>query len=314
MAWVTAPLDPEMAAIDGFRAVLAKLDTVIEANWQDAIDQAEPAFLHQFRIAVRRTRTVLGVAKGVIPADVREPTRRGFARLASVTGTPRDLDVCLLDWARTTEPLGAETAVALAPVREAIERRRAGARAELEQALRSDRTTALIDQWHAWLTEPVVRGDLPRRAGRPLGPLVAARIERAHDRLIDRGRQIAPGTPAERVHDLRKDAKKLRYLLECFGSLLPDAPRSRYVKRLKSFQDNLGTHQDVAVQTALLRDVAAELGAGASDDTMAAIDRLTRRLEQQQVAARAEFAERFAAYDSSATRRALGTMLGGINT
>ena len=53
------------------------------------------------------------------------------------------------------------------------------------------------------------------------GRWFAKRIARAQANLVDHGRLIGPDTPAEQVHDLRKDAKKLRYLLECFGSLLP---------------------------------------------------------------------------------------------
>ena len=87
----TVPLDPQMTAIDGFRDVLANLASTIDANWNGTIDQTDPVFLHQLRIAVRRTRTVLANAKPVLPAAVREPTRDGFAWLASVTGTPRDL-------------------------------------------------------------------------------------------------------------------------------------------------------------------------------------------------------------------------------
>ena len=99
------------------------------------------------------------------------------------------------------------------------------------------------------------------RAARPLGRLVGKRIARAHGVLIDNGRLIGPDTPAEHFHDLRKDAKKLRYLLECFGGMLPDKPRKQYVKRLKALQDNLGEHQDAEVHVALLRDIAGELDA-----------------------------------------------------
>ena len=136
---------------------------------------------------------------------------------------------------------------------------------------------------------------------------------RAHGVLIERGRLIGPDTPAEHLHDLRKDAKKLRYLLECFGSLLPDRPRKRYVKRLKALQDNLGEHQDAEVHVSMLRAISRELhDTGSSPDTMVAIGQLTERLDQQRLAARTEFAERFADYDTPATSRALDAVLDGI--
>ena len=92
------------------------------------------------------------------------------------------------------------------------------------------------------------------------------RIDKAQDRLLAQGRAITPDTPAEEVHELRKDAKKLRYLLECFGGLLPAAERKAFVKRLKELQDNLGEHQDAAVHVAQLHEAVDELPAGVPAD------------------------------------------------
>ncbi|MEP7113845.1 MAG: CHAD domain-containing protein [Ilumatobacteraceae bacterium] len=314
-AAATVPLDPEMSAIEGFRLVLANLTTAIAANWQGTIDQSDPEFLHDLRIAVRRTRTVLAEAKSVLPVVIRDPARDGFSWLANLTGTPRDLDVYLLEWSHYTDPLGADVAPLLGPVRELLERRRAVAHLALERALRSERAAELMDKWRVWLSEPLGSDDLPPRADDPLGRMVAKRIARAHDVLLERGRLIGPDAPAEQVHDLRKDAKKLRYLLECFGSLMPDRPRAKYVGRLKALQDNLGEHQDAEVHVSLLRGIAHELHeAGPSPDTMVAIGQLTERLDQQRLAARAEFAERFADYDTPVTQRALDAVLEGITT
>ncbi len=310
-AAATVPLDPGMAAIDGFRLVSANLAATIGANWEGTIDQTDPEFLHDLRIAVRRTRTVLAAAKHVLPPAVVEPTREGFAWLAGLTGPPRDLDVYLLEWQHYTGPLGAEVATSLEPVRALLQRRCSDAHLELERALRSRRALDLVGDWRAWLDEPTVRADLPLRAGRPLGRIVGTRIARGHRIVIESGRLIGPDTPSEQIHDLRKDAKQLRYLLECFGSLLPDRPRKRYVKRLRALQDNLGQHQDAEVHINMLRVIGRQLR-GASPDTMAAIGQLTEQLDRARIAARVEFAERFADYDTRATQRALDALVDSI--
>jgi len=63
----------------------------------------------------------------------------------------------------------------------------------------------------------------------------------------------------------------------------------------------------------MLRAIATELHeTGASADTTVAIGQLTERLDQQRHAARVEFAERFADYDTPATQRELDAMLDGI--
>ena len=125
------------------------------------------------------------------------------------------------------------------------------------------------------------------------------------------GREITPSSPAERLHDLRKDAKKLRYLIECFGSLFEGSSRKRFVQRLKALQDNLGEHQDAEVHTAQLRDLAGELHATSAvdADALLATGQLTEHLEARRRAAREEFEERFTAYDTKATQGALDDLV-----
>ena len=145
------------------------------------------------------------------------------------------------------------------------------------------------------------------RAGDPLGAVVASASHKAQRRPAGPRPGDRAGHPAEQVHDLRKDAKKLRYLLECFASLLPTSRRKAFVKRLKALQDNLGEHQDAEVHVAELRDSSptsctrrarrrtrcSPSGSSANSSTNAAPP------------SAAEFAERFADYDTKATQRAL---------
>ena len=58
--------------------VLAHLDRSIEANLQGTIDDIDPEFLHEFRVAVRRSRSVLRHGRRVLPADVLAWARDGL--------------------------------------------------------------------------------------------------------------------------------------------------------------------------------------------------------------------------------------------
>ena len=89
--------------------------------------------------------------------------------------------------------------------------------------------------------------------------VAATRIHKAHKRLVRDGRTIDDYSPAVALHDLRKDAKRLRYLLECFGSLFPAVDVATAVKPLKALQDTLGTFQDTEVQAHALADMAEQL-------------------------------------------------------
>jgi CHAD domain-containing protein len=119
------------------------------------------------------------------------------------------------------------------------------------------------------------------------------------------GNAIDSDSPAEDYHELRKKGKELRYLLELFGApLYPREVVAPMVKALKALQDVLGRHQDREVQVAMLRSLRDELaerpgGSGA----LMAMGALVARLEEDERAARAAFAESFDEFASKEQRK-----------
>jgi CHAD domain-containing protein len=301
------PLHRKEPALVGYRRVLENLAATIDDNLAGTIEDVDVEFLHELRVAVRRTRSVLAEGKGVIPPAIRDRYRESFGWLGEVTGPARDLDVYVIGWDDYVAPLAATGRDSLDRVLVALQRRRKAAHAELARTLRSDACRAVLDGWREWLTDP----DVAPLDDRHLGPVVARRVAKAQAKVLSDGRAITPDTPAERLHDLRKDAKKLRYLLECFGSLFPNKPRKAFVSQLKALQDNLGEHQDAEVHLAQLRELAHDLHARATVDTDAllAMGRLSDLLDRRRAEERAAFVERFAAYDTKANRRALKALL-----
>ncbi len=307
------PLDPKADAIDGFRDVLANLCEAITANWQGTIDQIDPEFLHELRVAIRRTRAILRQGKNVLPPAMTEHARAHFAWLGAITGAARDFDVFLLEWEDYTANLDQDVIAALKPTHSFIEQKRRDAYAELVPKLQSREATEFIALWRTWLHDPLGKDPHNHNPRQQLGKIVAKRIARTQSRLIKKGRLITPETPCEQVHELRKDAKKVRYLFECFGDLFPKNKQRNFVRRLKSFQDILGEHQDAAIHVAELRVLAHELHAkNVPVDTMLATGQLIEQLDQRRKAAREAFAKGFTSYDSKENRQTLEKMLGEI--
>jgi CHAD domain-containing protein len=134
---------------------------------------------------------------------------------------------------------------------------------------------------------------------------VASRIARAHSRLVRDGRSIDAQSPPAALHDLRKDAKRLRYLLECFGSLFPAEVLAVAVRPLKSLQDVLGEFQDTEVQAHALADFGRQLDdAGSSTETILAMGGAIEQLSVRSARARREFASRFSTFDGAAVNDA----------
>ena len=117
--------------------------------------------------------------------------------------------------------------------------------------------------------------------------------------MVKMGRAIDDDSPAEDLHELRKVGKELRYLLEFFSSLYPADVVKPFIKTLKGLQDQLGRFQDREVQANALRELAPEVG---HPSTVMAMGVLVERFIKEEIAARAEFADRFSAFAAKEQR------------
>jgi CHAD domain-containing protein len=291
--------------------ILRTLLDAIEVNRSGTIADVDSEFLHDLRVAVRRSRSVLAQAEGVLPEPVRERARRELGEVQRLTGDTRDLDVALLDFDALTAPLPSEVRPDLEPLRTHLKLAQRRAQRALADALVDEHWLPFATWWRTTL-EAVPSPDAPPGGAEPVEDLAGRRIAKAHRKVIRMGRAIDASSPAEDLHDLRKKAKVLRYLLECYGSLFPAAELKPLVTALKDLQDNLGEHQDRAVQAESLVERARELQAagGAPADTFLAIGRLVEHLHEAQEAARAEFAARFADFDTSTVRARVRALVG----
>lgn len=291
-------------AADAYRRVLASLLDAADRNRPGAIDGTDPEHLHDLRVAVRRARTVVGAATGVLPPTELAPLRDELRWLAGETGQPRDLDVWLLGWGDLVVGIPPEDAAALGPLRRHAEGERTRARARLTASLTSERFAATRARW-LHLVGSDQRGP---DGGRAISEVAASRAQRALDAVLQRGAKVDDESPSEVLHDLRKRAKRLRYLLELFGFALDREAVRHLVPALRRLQDVLGEHQDRSVQVATLRAWADELGtAGAvAPATLVATGVLIAHLRAQQAHARARFPRRFAKLRAAARAHPLG--------
>jgi CHAD domain-containing protein len=296
-AKVDVALAYDQRADAGAAAVLRRLLGVVMENLPGALDGADPEYLHQLRIAVRRSRTVQRQLRGVFPALELPGFRAEFRWLQRVTGDARDLDVYVEELDELAAMLPREIRGDLDPLRPVLAHGRLTARAEMAAALQSVRAQALISDWEM-LLESLVELPLEDRpdASTPLGTVVGRRIRKVYARVVRMGEAIGDENPAEDYHELRKKGKELRYLLELFAGHLFDAEVvASGIASLKAVQDVLGRHQDREVQIAMLRSLAGEVSTlpGGPAACMA-MGVLVDRLTADEAAARREFAEVFA--------------------
>ena len=296
---------PDTRADAAAVTILRRLLEIVEANLPGTLADLDSEYLHDLRVAVRRTRALQRELRGVFAPEPLRVFRDGFRELQVLTGPTRDLDVQLLEFADLTVTLPAATAPDVAPLRELLERRLAAERAKMVRGLKSERTRALLDNWRDFLDVLVAAPQEDRPdAARPVADVAAERIAEVYRQMVKMGRAIEPDSPHEALHDLRKKGKELRYLLEFFASLYPAEVVKPMVATLKALQDVLGRFQDREVQADALRGLGDEIAAleGGSAALMA-MGVLVQRLGEEQAQAREQFAERFAQFAAKPQRR-----------
>jgi CHAD domain-containing protein len=291
-------------------AVLRRLLEVMHANLPGTVADVDAEFLHDFRVALRRSRAVQRELRRVFPASALPVFRTEFRWLQQATGNARDLDVYVLEFNAFRAQLPESVARDLDPLLGVLRKRRTNARRAMVRALQSDRTRVLLDEWGEFLAGmgqavgPEAAGQLGPDSRLPIRLVAGRRITRVDRRMVRMGEAIDRSSPAEDYHELRKQGKELRYLLELFATpLYPEEVVKPMVRNLKALQDTLGRHQDREIQVAMLRslgdDVAVQENGAAG---LMAMGMLVERLEADLVAARAEFAARFAAFAAKAQR------------
>jgi CHAD domain-containing protein len=308
-AEITASMPASVAVA---RLLLRLLDTV-EQNVDGVLRDIDTEFLHDLRVAVRRTRSAIKLLGGVLPAHLVKHYATEFKWLGDLTTPTRDLDVHLLGFGPMTAQLVAASPADLEPFRAFLVRRRAREFRRLAAALRGPRFRAITDDWRKALLE--IRDAAPpsRRREPTAAELALSTTGRAFRRIAAHGAAITADSPPESLHDLRKRAKELRYLLEFFASLHDPVAYRKVVGDLKSLQDCLGDFQDSQVQReeihALADAMLAERAAPAA--TLLAMGEIAAKLTLSQAQARADFARRFARFAGPAGQERIGVLLEG---
>lgn len=289
-----ATIDPAERADAAVRQVCRRLLATLQANEPGMLAETDTEFLHDYRVAVRRTRTVLGQMGGVFPARVTERFRRGFRELAQATSAARDGDVFLLALDDLDAQLPAPMQGQLAPLRDAVARRTRQAHVRLKARLDSAAHRRSMTAWASFLDRPPPRRPGQEAARQPIAALAGRRVWKLYRKLIREGRAITPESPPAALHELRKSAKRLRYQMESFGSLFPPEQISPLMRRLKALQNRLGEYQDLGVQAGHLRELADELRTGqAPTPTLLAIGALLGLFHKREIQLRNRFADDF---------------------
>ena len=292
------------------KRLLASLDAVVELNESGIEADLDPECLHDFRVAIRKARSLLREMKRVFPRGITRRLRADLGWLGQCTGPVRDLDVHLLDFSIDSRDGEEEADAAAVALRDHLAQSRTREFRTLCRTLRSARYRRVRSALRRFLESELPARPRSENALVPIATLSATRILKVYRRILADGRAIGDDSPAESLHDLRRSCKRLRYLLEFFRGIHPAKPVERTIARLKQLQDNLGTYQDVQVQRAVLEEFREHAGTALDAAATHAIDDQCSALAERERKTRAEFAARFARFDSRRAHKAFAAALG----
>jgi CHAD domain-containing protein len=296
-------------AVELLAAALEDFRTAMRDNAPGLLDDVDTEFLHDFRVAVRRTRSTLKLGRPTLPPVMRAQWEPAFKSLGDLTTPVRDLDVYELELPTMAGWLLAADPADLEPFAAYLRRRRTVARRTLVRHLRPTEFERQMADWEAALrslADPATDGPAITA-----GELADRSIRRAHRRVLKAGAAISAQSEARDLHTLRKRCKELRYALGVFKPVIDKAARKKSVADLKALQDVLGRFQDCEVQRLALRDFAEEMtGDGTAAAAMLAVGELIGHLDAEQDQARRDLDGSFARFARPASRRRLRA-LGG---
>ena len=239
-----AQLDPGMTVRQALATILLCQLDIMERNIQGIRDDVDTESLHGFRIANRRSRSLIAGMKQALAAPAHERGKQFFSWMSKQTSALRDIDVFLLAFRQYKKILPEEVYTQLMPLQDFLRQRRESERKDLVSALESDRFLVFIHAWRQSLQESIRE----ENATGPVLETARTAIWGAWERTMKQGRRAADSGSDEALHELRKSAKKLRYLLEAFRTLFPGKDAEQATRQLRQLQNVLGDIVDYQVQ------------------------------------------------------------------
>lgn len=252
-------LAPDLRADIASKYIYSYLLKVIKDNEHGTIADIDSEFLHDFRVAVRRTRSGLSQLKGVLPDEISAYYTDFFSWLGQITTPTRDLDVYLLHFDDYKASLPPSLREDLNPLRDFLLAKQRKAQQELAKKLRSSKYLSTLSEWEQYLKGHAPKFPAEANAQLSIKQLADKRIWKIYNRALQEGGAITQLSEAEALHELRKTCKKLRYLMEFFQSLYPQHEIKQLIGHLKKLQDILGSFQDYQIQENNLKLFSEEM-------------------------------------------------------
>lgn len=298
-------LKPEAPAVESLRMLVSTYLGVARKNESGIVADYDTEYLHDYRVSLRKVRSVLSLFKNVLSLEETTELKQFFADVMKETNLLRDRDVYLLSKADYFAMVPPRLHAGLETLFTMLADERKDALKSISSMLKSQSYKKQMADLETRFRKngKLTPGELANAPSKEYGCGLVMKRYRKVCRIAE---SITEDTPDETIHELRIQCKKLRYLIESFAPLFPTKEVKALLKKLKKMQEHLGLFNDRSVQQASLEEfmqnhsISGKRGLRLAES----IGALTSMLYTEQLRERAMIIENLAAFGNTETRSA----------
>lgn len=303
------PVSPESTLKSAATAILKAQLEILRYNEKGISEDIDSECLHEFRVALRKTRVALDELQAVFPENKIGAFVNKLDDLGAITNRLRDYDVFLPQKDLLLKALPPNMRPALLNFFKAQRRQRRRHFVMLVSMINSSTYLSLMTSWRKFL-EHAEKLPATELSEITVFPAISDIIMKRLDKVIAKGAKIKADSPDTALHKVRIQCKKLRYLLDFFYPALPDNIAARAVRNLKKVQAVLGNFNDYSVQIRNIDRSLHKLSSGKSAiKNAAALGAVITKLSQEKMKARNQFWRVFSKFSGRTTITPLESFL-----
>lgn len=245
-------IDADASAEESVRAMALGLLDQAKIHVDGAISDIDTEFLHQFRVSLRKVRSLISLLKKSLPQKTIDVLRPKLSLIAQKTNKLRDLDVFLLDETKYRKLLPDTFDKGLSELYTLIQKQRKAEQKKLARYFSSESYMNDMAACAEELSLPLVyETDISRK---PILKVAKKLLLNRYHKMFEISLGVSNQSADEDVHALRIEFKKFRYLIEFFIELLPKKEITSLVGDLKKIQAVLGDFNDYSTQIDFLKN------------------------------------------------------------
>ncbi|MDF7801243.1 CHAD domain-containing protein [Pontiellaceae bacterium B1224] len=302
-------LEPDAPVFDSLRLLVTTYLNVARKNEEGVIADYDTEFLHDYRVSLRKIRSVLSLFKNVLSEEDTAHLKQSFSEIMKETNLLRDRDVYLLSKPDYFSMVPPRLHRGLETLFEMLEEERNRAHQAIRRMLKSQDYQNIMSGLENWFgpDNEQLRGEFANAPSKKYG---CGLIMKRYRKVCRIAKSITVETPDETIHELRIQCKKLRYLIESFAPLFPKKQIKTLLKKLKRMQEHLGLFNDRSVQQVSLEEfmnnhtIRGKKGLRLAES----IGALTSMLYSEQLRERDLIVANLAAFGSPETRTAFNNL------